>query len=114
MTTRGYATVMTLAAAFSLGLFFVVIAAQVPAPTSAAPVLSEVEQLRIQVTQLRTQVHQQQRLILQLQMALTEVDGQALAKAKADVEASLLATHPTMRVDWSTGQLIPAETAPKK
>lgn len=65
------------------------------------PALSEVERLRVENHLLRVLVAQ---LTAQAQTA-------ALSKERDQLEATVVAGYPGWRMDWQTGQLVPASTA---
>jgi hypothetical protein len=64
------------------------------------PALSEVERLRVENHILRV-------LLMQL---TTQAQTVALSQERDQLEATVVAAHPGWRMDWTTGQLVPAST----
>jgi hypothetical protein len=79
-----------------------------PPPSEGPPVLTEVERLRLDNHALKIRV-------VQLEQ---QVQAAALTEERATLDAALRAAYPGWRMDWQTGQLVPAtppaaETPPR-
>lgn len=85
--------------------------AQAPAPAPSAPTATAPAPELPELLALKAENHLLRLRLLQLQ---TQLEQDALARQRAELDAAITAAHPGYRMDWSTGQLVPVAADDKE